>query len=265
MKLSIITINYNNRVGLQNTIDSVRRQTWKDYEWIVIDGGSTDGSRELIEQYQQHFAYWCSEPDRGVYHAMNKGIAKSNGEYLIFMNSGDIFYDQDVLNRIGNLHSNADIITGQVERMDNHELLRQYNKNLWIQLYVDTLNHQGTFIHRSLFKRHLYDEHLKVVSDWKFWIETIMIENVKVDILPWRVAIQDMNGLSSQMDAVQFYQQERQQVIDNLLPSPLKQILDEYQQMKKSPYLSFGRYLNEHSRFLYAVGYRFLRCLTKIV
>ena len=80
MKLSIITINYNNKAGLQKTIDSVICQTWKDYEWIIIDGGSTDGSKELIEQYQQYFAYWCSEPDKGVYNAMNKGITKAKGE-----------------------------------------------------------------------------------------------------------------------------------------------------------------------------------------
>ena len=84
MKLSIITINYNNKAGLQRTIDSVICQTCKDFEWIVIDGGSTDGSKQLIEQYQSHFAYWCSEPDNGVYHAMNKGITHAKGEYLLF-------------------------------------------------------------------------------------------------------------------------------------------------------------------------------------
>ena len=94
MKLSIITINYNNCDGLQKTIDSVIAQTWRDFEWIVIDGGSTDGSKELLEQYKEHFSYWCSEPDKGIYNAMNKGIAKANGDYLNFMNSGDAFYEK---------------------------------------------------------------------------------------------------------------------------------------------------------------------------
>ena len=80
MKLSIITVNYNNKTGLQNTIDTVVAQTWRDFEWIVIDGGSTDGSKELIEQNKQHFAYWCSEQDKGVYDAMNKGILRAKGE-----------------------------------------------------------------------------------------------------------------------------------------------------------------------------------------
>lgn len=79
-KLSIITINLNNYNGLKRTINSIISQTFTDYEWIVIDGGSTDGSRELIEQYSNLFAYWCSEPDKGIYNAMNKGIRHIKGE-----------------------------------------------------------------------------------------------------------------------------------------------------------------------------------------
>lgn len=90
MKLSIITINFNNRDGLQRTINSVLSQSFKDFEWIVIDGGSTDGSRNLLEIYKKYFSYWCSEPDKGVYNAQNKGISVAKGEYMSFMNSGDI-------------------------------------------------------------------------------------------------------------------------------------------------------------------------------
>lgn len=94
MKLSIITVNLNNRDGLKRPIDSVVSQTFTNYEWIVIDGGSTDGSRELIEQYSNHFAYWCNEPDKGIYNAMNKGIAHAKGEWLQFLNSGDVLYSK---------------------------------------------------------------------------------------------------------------------------------------------------------------------------
>lgn len=91
MTLSIITVNLNNLEGLKRTYDSVVSQTFTDYEWLVIDGGSTDGSREFIEQHQDKFAYWCSEPDKGIFNAMNKGIVRAKGEYLNFMNSGDCF------------------------------------------------------------------------------------------------------------------------------------------------------------------------------
>ena len=100
MKLSIITVNLNNRDGLQKTIDSVVSQTFKDYEWIVIDGGSTDGSKELIEQYADHFTDWVSEPDKGIYNAMNKGIGMASGEYIQFLNSGDSLVSGHVVDQM---------------------------------------------------------------------------------------------------------------------------------------------------------------------
>lgn len=99
MKLSIITINYNNQDGLQKTIDSIVSQSFKDYEWIVIDGGSNDSSREVLERYCDHFTYWCSEPDRGIYNAINKGLEYATGEYIQFLNSGDWLYSKDVLEK----------------------------------------------------------------------------------------------------------------------------------------------------------------------
>lgn len=110
MKLSIITVKLNNRDGLKRTIDSVVSQTFTDYEWIVIDGGSTDGSRELIEQYQDHFAYWCSEPDKGIYNAMNKGIAHAKGEWLQFLNSGDVLYSNNTLASVFSSKYDADVL-----------------------------------------------------------------------------------------------------------------------------------------------------------
>lgn len=97
--LSIITINYNNKNGVQKTIDSVLSQSFEDYEWIVIDGGSNDGSKELLEKYQEHFAYWCSEPDNGIYNAINKGLSHTTGDYIQFLNSGDWLYDSTALEK----------------------------------------------------------------------------------------------------------------------------------------------------------------------
>ena len=111
-KLSIITINYNNKTGLIKTFESVDRQMWTDFEYIVIDGGSTDGGKELIEQNPK-ITYWVSEKDSGVYQAMNKGIRKANGDYIIFMNSGDFFYDSTVLEKVQHQFlSEIDILYG---------------------------------------------------------------------------------------------------------------------------------------------------------
>ena len=100
MKLSIITVNFNNVEGLRKTAESIVSQTFQDFEWIVIDGGSTDGSKELIEQYSDRIAYWCSEKDSGIYNAMNKGVRYAKGEYINFMNSGDCFADSSVLSDV---------------------------------------------------------------------------------------------------------------------------------------------------------------------
>lgn len=108
MKLSIITVNYNNFDGLKKTAESILTQTWRDFEWIIIDGASTDGSREYIVDLNENLnkngwnpiSYWCSEPDKGIYNAMNKGIVKAKGDYLNFMNSGDGFYESDTLRKI---------------------------------------------------------------------------------------------------------------------------------------------------------------------
>ena len=253
MKLSIITINYNNKAGLQRTIDSVICQTWHDFEWIVIDGGSTDGSKQLIEQYQSHFAYWCSEPDNGVYHAMNKGITHAKGEYLLFLNSGDALYDDNVLQKVDDVHSSADIISGQAVRMDTNELLRHYDKNLLMQLYHDTLNHQATLIKRDLFKD---------TSDWKFWLEAILWKKASVDVVDVIVTKQDMTGISS--DQKKEYE-ERECVLQQLMPSVLKDSLDSFQKIRVSPYNIYGEKIYDKSRFMYQVGYRFLQVLSKLI
>ena len=108
MKLSIITINYNNTKGLRRTIESVACQTSRDYEFIIIDGGSSDGSVDVIKEYADKIDYWVSEPDGGIYPAMNKGVRSAHGEYCIFMNSGDEFYTKDVIESVINLQINED-------------------------------------------------------------------------------------------------------------------------------------------------------------
>lgn len=223
MKLSIITINFNNKEGLQRTIDSVIDQTWRDFEWIIIDGGSTDGSKELIEQYQQHFAYWCSEPDKGVYNAMNKGIKHAQGEYLLFLNSGDALYDKHVLQKVDDLNIDTDIISGQVERMDNHQLLRVYDENLLLQLCRDTLSHQGTFIKRELFSNYSYREDFLIVSDWIAWLEWLIKQDCSIIYIDDIIALQDMTGLSNTNADVQ--QKERKEGMSLVLGKRLSEEL----------------------------------------
>ena len=202
MKLSIITVNLNNLEGLKKTYESVVSQTFTDYEWIVIDGGSTDGSREFIEQHQDKFAYWCSEPDKGIYNAMNKGIVRAKGEYLNFMNSGDCFACEETLARVFSQERTADILYGlQKQFVDKGKWVYtnlKLKKIKWFNLYMNTLPHQSSFIKTTCFRKiGLYDEKYRIIADWKWFIAAILNYRVSYEFIPIEIAIFEGNGLSS--------------------------------------------------------------------
>lgn len=203
-KLSIITINLNNKEGLQKTIDSVMSQTCKDFEWIVIDGGSDDGSRELIEKYDENINYWVSEPDKGIYNAMNKGIVKSNGEYLLFLNSGDYLYNEQVIDSVFNKIGLADFYVGfQLQGKRIIKVNIDTTKNLIFTLCNYPLPHQSLFIKKNVFKKYgLYREDLKIFSDWVFSFQTLILGNSSIENLNFIVSVFDISGISSTKDAL---------------------------------------------------------------
>ena len=182
MKLSIITVNLNNKEGLQRTIDSVLSQTFCDFEWIVVDGGSVDGSRFLLDQYTEYITRWVSEPDSGVFNAMNKGVRMARGEYVQFINSGDAFYNNDALRVAVCNGLTADIVFGNclIESPIEGDTITTY-PNLTENLYNTNklfvyggIPHPSTFIRRGLLLEDPYDETLKFVSDWKFCLKKRM-------------------------------------------------------------------------------------------
>ena len=201
MKLSIITVNLNNRDGLQKTIDSVVCQTFRDFEWIVIDGGSTDGSRELIEQYADHFAYWVSEPDKGIYNAMNKGIKVAKGEYLQFLNSGDWLFDDNVLQVVFGKNRSADILFGKM-LVEGSGLLSGAAMMkpvlYWTDFVGNTLPHQASYIKKNLFEKFgLYDESYRIAGDTKFFIKSIVWGKSSYEFIPENIAVFQQGGISS--------------------------------------------------------------------
>jgi glycosyltransferase involved in cell wall biosynthesis len=176
-KLSIITINFNNLEGLKRTIESVINQTWQEFEYIVIDGGSTDGSAAHLESQRENIDYWVSEPDKGIYNAMNKGIARATGEYLLFLNSGDELYDVGVLEKNNSTIHTEDFVYFDIFLVFvNETKIHQYSESLNFEGFMTgSLGHPTTFIKKDLFtKIGLYDESLKIVSDWKFFMIAIL-------------------------------------------------------------------------------------------
>ena len=235
MKLSIITVNYNDAEGLERTIKSVISQTFKDYAYIVIDGGSTDGSVDVSNLYEDYIDFWVSEPDGGVYAGMNKGVARAHGLYCNFMNSGDSFYDNMTLEKIFQTKHVEDIFVGDAiffhdGRLTDSRPLREISL---YHLYSGALPHQASFIRTSLLKKYQYDEELKIVSDWKFFIQSIILDNCSFKYIDTIVAKYDNNGISSKNQIKM--REEKEMVLGQLFPP---RILVDYEYQKSSECLT---------------------------
>ena len=235
MRYSVITINYNNCKGLRQTIDSVLGQSYKDFEYIIIDGGSSDGSVEILNEYDDKIHFWVSEPDNGIYNAMNKGVVQAHGEYCIFMNSGDCFYDLTVLERVNAADPTEDIVVGKVAiDKQNHIISPPPKGNLTMfHLYSGSIPHQGSFIRTDLLRRYPYDESLKISSDWKFFVQTLIIDNCSILYLDEFVARYDTDGLSSSNPKLM--RQEKEAVMSALFPP---RVLADYRKVKESECLT---------------------------
>lgn len=217
MTLSIITINYNNKDGLQKTINSVVQQRVKDFEWIIIDGGSTDGSKEVVEENAKHFAYWCSERDKGIYNAMNKGIKVANGDYCLFLNSGDSLHDDEVIGNVLKELDGTDFISGDTQNVNKQGeyLIKKITPKTLSLCYLleGSLSHQSTFIRTELLKKRPYNESLKIVADW----EQMFYEIAKNKRTYKRINIivSDFmdGGISNSLATMQLHKEERSKIL----------------------------------------------------
>ena len=206
--ISIITINYNNAEGLQKTINSVRLQSFPDYEHIIVDGGSSDGSKEVIqeslndENYSKHITWWCSEKDSGIYNAMNKGLQKASGQFVYMLNSGDSLLP-DVLNKISSiLMENLDsVVYGPIDTYLGDRFLQTVGEGPE-NLSVGTMPHQGTFFPLTLHKKYgTYNEEYRIAADREFMLR---LYNNKVPFVhvPIIICNYDKGGISSNLTLV---------------------------------------------------------------
>lgn len=233
MKFSIITINYNNFEGLRKTAESILAQTCRDFEWIIIDGGSSDGSREFIESLaakpEANVSFWCSEPDKGIFNAMNKGIAKAKGEYLNFMNSGDYFLDKDTLSRVAEYiaTNKGDVFYGDcVLDYGERKETRVHPPSLDIyELIILPLCHQAMFFNKHVFNDEQYDEQYKISCDCIKNIKLMLEEYTfrKIDVV---VCVFDKHGIStSSIDRnVEEYHNAVEEIVPNHIMSLVSRI-----------------------------------------
>jgi len=237
-KLSIITINYNNVIGLQKTMQSVLAQRSDDFEYIVVDGGSTDTSCQVIgdlvfsgkrleisgqTKLRGVNVVCVSEKDSGIYNAMNKGIRMAKGEYIQFLNSGDILAANNVTEKmLDSLPSDCNIFYGNMLKPLVKRIYRDRGfagrTPTMLDFYTGTLNHSSTYIKRSLFDTYgLYDENLKIVSDWKWYLQVIVLQGVMPVYKDIDVTIFDMNGISTVNPCLD--KAERKQILSEMLPA----------------------------------------------
>jgi glycosyltransferase involved in cell wall biosynthesis len=257
MQLSIITINYNNAEGLRKTLASVAAQTYPNIEHIIVDGNSTDGSVDVIREYESTLASslspfasrlkWLSEPDKGIYNAMNKGIEIALGKrvvnddhtsspianspsliadtgYIQILNSGDLLASEDVTYKmvcqLNQYDESVGILYGNMIKVNAAGKVvgkSGYTEYSLCQFYRSTLNHDCAYIRKDLFEEYgLYDENLKIVSDWKWYLQAIGLGRVKPKYVDIDVTIFDDGGISeTQLDK---RYAERRQVLEELLP-----------------------------------------------
>ncbi len=259
-KLSIITINYNNASGLRKTIESVISQTSHDYEYLVIDGGSTDGSMDVIKEFSNNITYWVSVPDNGIYNAMNKGIKAAKGEYCQFLNSGDILASLGVTEKMLICMPNDGIVLGNMlKKLPNGKIHRDkgpgFQKPTFLTFYRGTINHSAAYIKRSLFYKYgMYDENLHIVSDWKWYLFVVGLNNESVSYINTDLTLFEMSGISN--SNLELDKLERQKVLDELIPANILadynlhwQNIDQVSRIKRYIIPRFIFWLMERSLF----------------
>lgn len=218
-RISIITVCLNNIEGLRITRDSISEQEFRDFEWIVIDGDSHDGSKEFLYSIQNEVTF-ISEPDQGIYDAMNKGVNIAIGDYLIFLNAGDYFYNDYVLKKTNDL--NADLVIGwlniikdenksknnNIKRVDNQDVRKKF-------LFHRSIPHQATFVRREVFEKYgLYDVSFKICGDHDFFAR-IILAGATLKYVCYPIASFPLNGLSSELNGSEVFINEIRKIRKN--------------------------------------------------
>ena len=219
--LSIITVNLDDKSGLSRTVESIKNQNFQDFEFIIIDGGSKDESLEVIKENETLINYWVSEKDSGIYNAMNKGINKASGKYILFLNSGDYLLSKDALS-IDFKTITQDIVYGHLTHNNNNVLnTSAYKDNIDLGFFFkSTLPHGSTFIKRELFLNYgLYKTDYIIVSDWIFFLERIVIDSCSTLNLNKAVSVFTLGGISTRPENKDLVKQERVRYLNTIMPS----------------------------------------------
>lgn len=240
MRLSVITVNFNDCSGLERTLQSAAAQACRgEFEHIVVDGGSTDGSADLLQRSGGSALKWVSEKDGGIYEAMNKGVRMSSGDYLLFLNSGDVFFDGDSLASALPLLDGTDLVIGRLKFAGTGCLFPSGMDLTLGYFYTSSLPHGATFIKRDLLERRPYDESFKIVSDWKFFIQSLIFDNCTYKYIDVMVSVFESGGISSDRNACAA---EKERALTEMFPP---RILEDYLRFESGQ----GYHIGDYDRF----------------
>lgn len=224
--LSIITVSLNDAAGLRRTADSIAAQKCRDFEWIVIDGGSTDGSLDVIAEYEHHISRWVSEPDKGIYNAMNKGIRAATGAYLQFLNAGDALADHDVVGDFLATRPSADVVYGRARIIDSagHEMWHWPLPQMPLRLsyfWNHSLKHQAAFFSRRCFERFMYNEDNRIASDTELFMQ-LLYHGYVYERYDRYIVLFNGEGLSSRADVRARQDAEFEGAVARLMPEGMR-------------------------------------------
>lgn len=215
-KISIVTVNLNNASGLEATIKSVLLQKYDEIEFVIVDGDSSDESKNIISKYSHNIQQFVCGKDKGIYDAMNKGLTIATGDYVLFLNSGDTFFCDDVLEKLLEGGENSDIIYGNLMVLAGNSLTeRLYPEKLTFRYFLsDSLPHPASLVKKALFHTvGFFFDDLKIVADWAFFILAIAKYNYSYKHVPIIVANFDFHGISSQVKNLKIIETERTKIL----------------------------------------------------
>lgn len=226
-KISIITVVYNNCSKIEQTIKSVLGQRYGQYEYIIIDGGSNDGTVDIIKKYSNQLAYWISEPDKGIYDAMNKGIAVASGDFINFMNAGDEFVNSEVLSDfIPQIRPDAIVAYGDYKiNLDGNSAYIRPTPITSLKKKIPFC-HQACFVKTDYHKNHIFDTSFKILADYNLFYNAYYKDHALFQYINVGVAVYDVGAENASNKYFKFYIRERYRIwgIEN---NPLLQLPSE--------------------------------------
>ncbi len=197
--VTIVTVVYNAVETLEETILSVLNQSYDQFEYLILDGGSTDGTVDIIKKYADRLSYWCSEHDNGIYDAMNKAISHGSGKWINFMNAGDVFFHRQTLEAIFQDREYADdVLYGDmISRYPNDTFIYNKAQSVEALAYRMPFCHQSAFVRMDLMKMFPFDTKFRLAADYDFFYRLYFERKGKFLYLPYCIAIYSMDGVSS--------------------------------------------------------------------